>query len=86
MQVTAQTLSSSLSSERSAHGTRDVRSFGYAVRGSTATHPAGSPSTYATSPLVDSASGTPHAVWSCSRVIRSSSVESRQIHPRILNR
>lgn len=73
-----------MSSERSVHGMRDVRNFGYAVRGSTATHPAGSSSTYATSPLVDGASGVPHAVSSCSRVIRSSSVESRQIQPRVV--
>ena len=86
MQVTDQTLSSSLSSERSVHGTREVRSFTYAVRGSTATQPAGSPSTYAITPLVDDESGVPHAVWSCSIPVRSSRVETAQIQPRILNR
>lgn len=33
------------SSARSFHGMREVRNFGKAIRGSTATHPAGSPAT-----------------------------------------
>ena len=55
-----------------------MRSLGYAVRGSTATQPAGS-STYATSPLVAAAFGSPHAVWVRSASVRSTWVESRQI-------
>jgi hypothetical protein len=51
---------------------REVRSFGYAVRGSSATQPAGSPSTYPSKPLVDGAPGSPQAVWSWSIVVRSS--------------
>src|SRR5262249_24108686 len=85
-QLTVQTLSSSLSSLRPVHGMRVVRSFGYAVRGSTATQPAGSPSTYATSPLVVSASGTSQAVCVRSATVRSGSVESRQIQPMTLYR
>jgi hypothetical protein len=42
---TAQTPGSSLSSPRPFHGIREVRSFGKAIRGSTATQPAGSPAT-----------------------------------------
>jgi hypothetical protein len=43
--VTAQMPSSPLSSSRPLHGTREVRSLGYVVCGSTATQPAGSSST-----------------------------------------
>ena len=54
-QVTAQTPSSFYSSCLPVHGTRARSRRRYAVRGSTAHQPAGSPSKYATSPLVDSA-------------------------------
>ena len=53
-QVTAHTLESCRSSSRFAQAGRELlrTSPSYAGRGSTAHHPAGSPSTYATSPLV----------------------------------
>ena len=42
------------------------------MRGSTAHQPTGSPSRYATRPVVASAAGSPHCVWASRRAARSS--------------
>jgi hypothetical protein len=50
----------------------------YAVRGSTAHHPTGSRSRYATSPLVACDPGCPQAVCSRRRSMRSSTANERK--------
>lgn len=78
---------SSLSSDRPFHGTGVRPKYrGYAVRGSTAHQPTGSSSRYATSPLVDEASGSPQLVCSRRSAARSGSVVVVHIQPRVLNR
>src|SRR5438876_587028 len=78
-QVTAQTLPSVLSSSRSSHGTRLLRSKrGYSVRGSTAHQPTGSPSRKATRPLVASDPGWPQSV--CCRRRKASSSGPTDAH------
>src|SRR5919198_4171349 len=78
-QVTAHTLPSDLSSFRSSHGTRLLRSKrAYSVRGSTAHQPTGSASRKATKPLVASAFGWPQSV--CCRNRKASSSGPTDAH------